>query len=365
MANGQSILIMKPARALHIVILGEERSIHARRWTLSLRSRGHRVELVTLRKDSLNDIGGISLNAGSKLFYANKIWRLRKIIWELRPDILHAHQAASYGFLASFVNHPRKILSIWGDDIVVFPTKNVLFEMLLRHSLKNAIRITCTSEFLKNKAISYGHEQEQITVIPFGIDLGKFTMAQRSQKHPVRLGIAKGFIAKYGIDFLLKAFKQVIDSGRDAELILAGRGYQEEEYKRLAISLGLKERTKFLGLLPHENIPEFLAGIDIFVMPSISDGESFGVAALEASASGLPVVATKVGGVPEVVIDNKTGILVDRCNSDQLAVAINKLIDNPGLRNQMGLAGREFVEKNYRWENNVAAMENLYLEMMN
>lgn len=358
-------MIMKTARALHIVILGEERSIHVRRWTLSLRSRGHRVDLVTLREDPLNDIGGISLHAGRKLFYANKIWRLRKIIKELRPDILHAHQAASYGFLASFVNHPRKILSIWGDDIVVFPTKNIFFEMIFRHSLKKAKRITCTSEFLKNKAISYGYGQERIAVIPFGIDLNKFAIPQRPLNRAVRLGIAKGFIAKYGIVYLLRAFQQVVNSGRNVELILAGRGDQEDEYKQLAISLGLKEQTTFLGLLKHDKIPEFLAGIDIFVMPSISDGESFGVAALEASASGLPVVATRVGGVPEVVIDNKTGILVDRCDSDQLAVAIDKLIDDAGLRIRMGLAGREFVEKNYRWENNVEAMENLYLEMMN
>jgi glycosyltransferase involved in cell wall biosynthesis len=356
---------MNTAKALHIVILGEERSIHARRWTLGLRNRGHRVDLVTLRKDPLNDIGGISLDAGKKLFYANKIWRLRKIINELRPDILHAHQAASYGFLASFVNHPRKVLSIWGDDIVVFPTKNFLYGMIFRYSLKNAKRITCTSGFLKNKVISYGYEPEQIAVIPFGIDLDKFVIPQRPIDRPIRLGIAKGFIAKYGIDYLLRAFQQVVDSGRNAELTLAGRGDQEDEYKQLAISLGLKRRTAFLGLLQHDKIPEFLAGIDIFVMPSISDGESFGVAALEASASGLPVVASRVGGVPEVVIDGVTGILVDRCNSDQLAVAINKLIDDPGLRIQMGQAGRDFVEKNYRWEKNVEAMENLYLEMMN
>jgi glycosyltransferase involved in cell wall biosynthesis len=308
---------MNTARALHIVILGEERSIHARRWTLSLRDRGHRVDLVTLRKDPLNDIGGISLDAGRKLFYVNKIWRLRKIIGELRPDILHAHYATSYGFLASLTNHPRIALSVWGDDIVVFPTKNILFEMIIRHSLNKAAQITCTSRFLKNRVIGYGYEPERIVVIPFGIDLNKFTVPQRSVNRPVRVGIAKAFMAKYGIDFLLNAFQKVVNSGRAAELILAGRGDQEEEYKKLAISLGLKERAKFLGLLRHDDIPGFLAGIDIFVMPSISDGESFGVAALEASASGLPVVGTRVGGVPEVVIDNKTGILVDRCNSDQ------------------------------------------------
>jgi glycosyltransferase involved in cell wall biosynthesis len=100
-------------------------------------------------------------------------------------------------------------------------------------------------------------------------------------------------------------------------------------------------------------------------MPSISDGESFGVAALEAAATGLPVVATRVGGVPEVVIDGITGILVERKDAEKLADALKRLIDNSDLRRKMGLAGRKYVEEHYRWESNVKAMNDLYMEMMN
>ena len=98
---------------------------------------------------------------------------------------------------------------------------------------------------------------------------------------------------------------------------------------------------------------------DIYVHPSICT-ESFGVAVLEASACGCPVVATRVGGVPEVCIDGQTGILVEPNNSDVLADAIIKLAKNAQLRNNMGMAGRDFVVKNYDWNKNVRTM----LELM-
>ena len=136
------------------------------------------------------------------------------------------------------------------------------------------------------------------------------------------------------------------------------------DYRHLAGRLNLESKTRFCGYIEHEDIPAFFSGLDIFVMPSISDGESFGVAALEASATGLPVVASRVGGVPEVIDDGVTGFLVERGNVVQLADAICKLIPNAGLRRTMGLAGRKLVESRYDWQDNLEEMQNLYLDMM-
>jgi glycosyltransferase involved in cell wall biosynthesis len=95
-----------------------------------------------------------------------------------------------------------------------------------------------------------------------------------------------------------------------------------------------------------------------------SKDESFGVAAVEASATGLPVVASNVGGIPEVVVDNVTGYLVEKKNMEKLAEAIEKLIHDPRLRLEMGKAGREFVEREYVWKDNLVAMKNLYEKIL-
>jgi L-malate glycosyltransferase len=350
-------------RPINICIFGDERSIHVRRWVLSLRNAGHKVDLITLIKDPDHDIGGVGLKAGSKLNYLAKIGALRSLVKRLNPEIFHTHQASSYGFLASFVNHPRKVLSVWGDDVVVFPNANFLFKAMTKRSLLGAHRITATSNFLKSTVLDLVKLKSEVKVIPFGIDLVVFQSANRCPQSVVKIGIVKWLKPKYGIGELIYAFERIIKAGYNAELIIAGPGPAEYKFKQLTKDLGLTDKISFLGLIEQREVVRLLSSIEIFVMPSITD-EGFGVAALEASATRLPVVATRVGGVPEVVEDGVTGILVERSNVKQLADAIIKLIENPDLRSQMGQAGRDFVEQNYRWEENVRSMEKLYNEVL-
>jgi len=348
---------------LHICIFGAEQSIHTRRWVLGLRGLGHQVNLITLKKDSENDIGGIDLGASNKLSYLTKIPTLRSIVGKLMPDIFHAHYASSYGFLASYVSHPRKVVSVWGNDIVDFPRNNFIARDIVKRALKAPKRITATSEFLKSAVQEFGWNTPSVSVIPFGIDLGQFQYCERPQANTVKIGIAKSLLPKYGVDILIRAFAEICKAREDVVLLIAGKGKYEDNYRALVRHLGLDEKVKFVGFLAHEKIPQFLATIDIFAMPSISD-ESFGVAALEATATGLPVVASRVGGVPEVVVDGATGFLVERGDISQLAQAILGLAQQPDLRRKMGQTGRKFVEERYRWEDNLQAMIDLYLQMM-
>jgi glycosyltransferase involved in cell wall biosynthesis len=351
-------------KGLHICIFADERSIHVRRWVSGLRGLGHDVDLITLRKEPSSDIGGINLGASGKLTYLAKIPKLRREVAKLSPDIFHAHYASSYGFLASFLNHPRKVVSVWGNDVIDFPGRSVLHKAIIKRSLESARHITATSEFLKAATSKFEIKPVPITVIPFGIDLNLFKFCERRNGNVTRVGIAKHLHPKYGIDYLLRAFAAISRSHSDLELLIVGKGPSENEYRALVGNLNLGNKVKFMGALPHEKVAQFLMTLDIFAMPSISDGESFGVAALEASATGLPVVATRVGGVPEVVIENITGMLVDRASVEQLSRALLKLIDEPDLRRKMGQAGRRFVEERYRWEDNLRAMSELYYKLM-
>lgn len=349
---------------LHICMFSDERSIHTRRWVRGLREMGHRIDLITLIKDKDDDVGGISLNATGKWSYFTKIWKLKSLVRKLNPDILHTHYASSYGFLASFVEHPKKILSVWGNDVIVFPYSNSLFKAMVRRSLQKTHYITATSQFLLQSVKRLDSHIEKIRVIPFGIDPARFDYSQRIPKSKIKIGIAKSLRPKYGVDVLIKAFRLLSKQHRNIELLIAGRGEFESKYKKLVEDLQLDERVKFFGFIDHDKLPDFLYELDIFAMPSVSDGESFGVAAVEASSTGLPVVAARVGGVPEVVLNNKTGILVEPRDVSELAGALEKLILDHSLREKMGAAGREFVENKYRWEQNLKSMQALYYEVV-
>ena len=253
---------------------------------------------------------------------------------------------------------------MWGDDVIVFPYANPLFKALVRRAIKRSRKVTATSECLKIAVRRLADVREEIAVIPFGIDVSRFVYVDRHLGEGIRIGIAKTLRPKYGIDVLIDAFAVLSRTYPHLELMIAGRGEHESTYKRKVRDMNLTDRIRFTGFVDNSKLPDFLANIDIFVMPSVSDGESFGVAALEASATGLPVVASRVGGVPEVVLDNYTGLLVEKQNVEQLAGAIKRLIESPDLRRKMGRAGREFVVENYDWNHILTKMQSLYYDLM-
>jgi L-malate glycosyltransferase len=351
-------------RKLHIAIFSSESSVHTKRWVDGLRGLGHKVELVTLQKDPDHDIGGISLDAKSKFGYIGKIQKLKVIVKKLNPDIFHVHHASSYGFLGSFVPHKRKVLSVWGSDITDFPYHNFINRTIVKRTLQAYDRITATSEFLKQKVSCLYKGPISPAVIPFGIDLDIFKPIKSNSHSSSRIGFAKGCLAPmYGIDILLKAFRSILDRGAIAELCLLGGGKHLELYKQMVRDQNMEDKVLFVDFINHNDMPAFLATLDIFAMPSICE-EGFGVVALEASAMSVPVVATRVGGIPEVIVDGTTGILVQKQNATELAAAFMKLINDPALRIKMGDQGRKFVERKYNWDDNLRAMQNLYWEMM-
>jgi glycosyltransferase involved in cell wall biosynthesis len=134
----------------------------------------------------------------------------------------------------------------------------------------------------------------------------------------------------------------------------------QESLQARVNELGLQKAVQILGRVDHANVPALSRSFDIMVMPSVYESETFGVAAIEASASGVPVVASRVGGVPEAVLHEKTGLLVPPRDVEALAQACVRLIDDANLRREMGLAGRRFVERYYSWPENTRLMGEVY-----
>ena len=131
----------------------------------------------------------------------------------------------------------------------------------------------------------------------------------------------------------------------------------------MAESLGTNSSITFAGKVENDEVVHYLHKMDIFVVPSISESETFGVAAVEASACGLPVIASNIGGLPEVVIDGKTGFLINPGNIDDLTEKLLILINDKMMRKKMGEEGRNYIEANYRLEECGLMMESVYNEL--
>jgi glycosyltransferase involved in cell wall biosynthesis len=187
-----------------------------------------------------------------------------------------------------------------------------------------------------------------ITLVPFGVDTARFTPAViMAPSAKIRIGFVKSFAQKYAPDIFVEAAALAAKDCDNIEFIMAGRGPLLDEIRLLAVNKGLEDRISFSGFIPHDEVASFMRTLDVLV--NCSRTESFGVVICEASASGLPVIATDVGGVRETLLDGETGILVPSEDPKALAKAMIKLAANTEMRERMGSAGRKFIAAAYEW----------------
>jgi len=349
-------LTNKPTK---ITLLGTADSVHLVRWATGLSAHGYDISVITLGDDSIDGVNTINLPLGKSRNsgYLKHLVKVKKLIKELKPDLIHAHYSTGFGLWAYFSKFHPYIVSVWGSDIVSFPD-NFVKRIMLKKILSSADAVTATGLYLKEKTIQlYPSLESKITVIPFGAEIPP-EINKRKDDRIVRLVYIKGHKKIYGPDILLNAMQKVREVNPKVHLTIAGFGPMTDDLKLQSKQLGLEEYVDFCGFIEHEQISSFLADFDIMVMPSLE--ESFGVAVLEASAAGLPVIASDVGGVPEVLIHEQTGLLIPSGDTDKLSEAIIRLAENADLRNSMGVAGRKMVEEKYQWELCLDKMAKLY-----
>ncbi|MCW5880707.1 MAG: glycosyltransferase family 4 protein [Anaerolineae bacterium] len=213
-----------------------------------------------------------------------------------------------------------------------------------------------------------GFPAERLTIIPNGVDIDTFRPdpARRSAAR-ARLGLpeaapvvvaATRLEAEKGVQVALAALAQTRAAAPDARLVVAGDGGYAESLRRRAADLGLGGAVSFLGFVPHAELPDILAAGDVFVMPSLCH-EAFPVSILEALAAGLPVVASRVGGVPAAITPGATGYLVTPGDASALAAALLSLLAAPGRRRAMGALGRRTAEARYSRAATTQAVEDV------
>lgn len=361
---------------MKILLLSNACNAHTIKWARGLASEGLKVCIFGLERyhgqyynayptisvvgsdQSVTHDGEGSL---SKLRYLAALPQLRKLIDEFRPDILHAHYASSYGLLGALSGFHPFILSVWGSDIFSFPNKSSLHRNILRFNLSKADKVLSTSHVMARETQRY--TTQRITVTPFGVDLDEF------REKPVDslfapgdlvIGTVKALEQAYGIPYLIQAFKLVCSRHPrlPLKLLIVGGGSMHVALQGLVDDLGLHERVTWTGRVPYDEVSRYHNMLSISVFPSNS--ESFGVAAIEASACGRPVVVSDVGGLPEVVEDGVTGLVVPTRDIRALAEAIGRLVLDEALRRRMGGAGRERVRELYNWNYSVRQMIDIY-----
>ena len=366
----------RPPAGRRVVLLGPANSIHLQRWAQAIVQRGHALCIVSQQRCDRALLPAAArvewLPVTGPLGYFANALVLRRMLRRWGAQLLHAHYASGYGTSAMLSGFRPTLLSVWGSDVYEFPRRGAWQAALLRRNLRRATALAATSHAMADEVRRLTPERTQIAITPFGVDLTHFAPALVPRAGAaLTLGIVKTLAPTYGIDLLLRAFQglQADPQVRAAQpalgLLIVGDGPQRAELEALARQLGIAAQCRFVGAVPHEQVPVWLRQLDVFVAPSRA--ESFGVAVIEAGACALPVVVSDAGGLPEVVRDGETGLVVPREDVPALQAALKRLVLDEALRRRLGRAGREHVAREYAWEVSVDRMMACYeatLELM-
>jgi glycosyltransferase involved in cell wall biosynthesis len=355
---------------MKLVLIGENGSVHIQKWILGI-AQSDDIELHVISYQRGIEVPGVQYHfiqplTKTKLDFFLNVFKVKNIIRKINPDLVHAHYATSYGFWAAFSGFHPCIITGWGADIFDSPA-NPIMRFILKYSFGKADAITVLSEITRkelNKLTS-----KPVSLVPFGVPTDRYSPLSKSKDDKyIRIGTIRTLSAKYGIEYLIKAFSEIHQKHPLARLEIVGDGPQKAMLEQLCMEFGIQDKVTFHGYVNQHSEPEkymrLLQSMDIFTILSVLDSETFGVAAVEAAACGIPVVATKVGGLPEVVEDGVTGLLVAPANSRETAEALSKLLNNESLRLEMGTQGRKKVLNQYDWSNNLKSMIAIYRNLV-
>lgn len=261
------------------------------------------------------------------------------------------------------------LTSFHGFDLPSKRNRRKSYHRKLPLLFKHGTKFTVPSRHMKRKLIRWGCPRGKIKILYSGIDLRRFPYMQRPARTDGILIIGVGRLhKKKGFKYLIKAFKLVQEKHPSSQLLIIGRGQERGRLKRLIRKLKLQSKVKLKGHVEHHQLNKWLQRADIFCLPSVTtkDGNQEGIpnSLKEAMATGLPVISTKHGGIPELIGDGQEGYLVPERSVSKLAMRICELIEQPELRLAMGERGREKVERNFNREKQVARLEEIYRRLL-
>jgi len=314
------------------------------------------------------DVYEINKRPGNDL---NAFFQLYKLLRKIKPDIVHSrnHPTTEIPFIAKLAGVRAVVHGEHGRDVHDIDGSNKKYRLLKRLVNPFVDHYICVSKdlsgWLENDIGIHG---DKITQIYNGVDSIKFSPPEDKTEIRKKLGIKEsscifgtvGRLEKIkGHIFLVEGFNKHLgklsDHNTSCQLIIIGKGGEKDACQEIIESSGIQDVVSLPGAM--DNVNEWLRCIDVFVLPSLGEGISNTI--LESMSTGLPVIATYVGGNPELVNDGETGVLVEPQNAESLASAMLKYAENTSLRAQHGTAARQEVDKKYSME----AMVKQYLHV--
>jgi glycosyltransferase involved in cell wall biosynthesis len=333
---------------------------------LGMRALGHRTLLVAhaegeLRQRAREGLDLVPITPKTELDLS-AAWKLSRLLKQLGPDVVHAHDPHGVAMAALALSMQT------GRSAPLVAARRVDFHLrgnaLSRWKYRQVDCFICASEAIRRMLVGDGIPDERTVTVPEGIDLGRVMAAPPAELHkelwlphhaPI-VGNVAALVPHKGQRHLVDAAALVVRHAPDVRFVIAGEGELRPSLERQIKELRLEKHVFLAGFRP--DVLSLHKAFDVFVMSSVTEG--LGTSLLDAMASGKPIVATKVGGIPEVVVDGETGVLVPPRDPAAMADSIVKLVADEALRRRMGEAGRARAHERFSAERMVAETLRVY-----
>lgn len=361
-------------QAMKICFLASGESVHSFRWIRFFAERGHEIHWISLTPLRFPDLPNTTFydmsGLGKMVSIVSAMIRVRVLLARMRPDILHAHYAGSYGLIGAFAGLQPYVVTAWGSD-VLFAGRERLKGALVRWALRKAELVTCDAYHMIEAMGALGVERSRIYLVFFGVETDRFSPGLASEEmkaawdaYGQRVVISlRNLEPVYDIGTLIDAVPRVVSVVPNTKFIICGSGSAEEELRERARRGGIDERVVFVGRYDHAKLPDMLRSSDVYVSTSLSDA---GIAAstAEAMACGVPAVVTNTGENDRWIVDGQNGFLVSAGDSGALSARIVELLRNERLRREVANAGRTKILATNDYASEMERMEQLYQRVL-
>ncbi|RCV66162.1 Glycosyltransferase involved in cell wall bisynthesis [Methanophagales archaeon] len=288
--------------------------------------------------------------------YAFSAWfKLKLLIKNEGVDIIHYHDVLPDAFIAKFISKISKVQTEHSSGFLEAVEKGK-YMWLYRWLLSHSDHVIGPSRELADTVIKLGVNANKTAYISNGVDLKKFNPNVKGDviKRKYKINANEKVILcprrlepKNGVQYFIKAIPYITRKNNNVKCLIVGVGSEMDKLKNETSKLKITNRVIFTGNVPNSEMPEYHAASDIVVLPSLKEATS--IAGLEAMASGKPLVGTNVGGIPQIITNNITGVLVPPKNSEALARAIGSLLIDDEKRIEMGFNARKRAENEFSW----------------
>ncbi len=357
---------------MKIIYFSKDYTPHDHRFLSALSETEHEVYYLKLEKNLRqvedrpvpSNIQQILWAGGQSRFRWRAVPRLvldlKRIIREIKPDLIHAGPIQTCAFLAVLTGFRPILTMSWGFDLLEDVNKNSWMKRIAHYVLRNTTYFTSDANVTRDKAVEYGMNPERTVVFPWGVDLKHFSVKKPTTRRPPStiLFCNRSWEPRYGVDVLAKAFVKVAGQRDDVNLLLLGGGSQSNAIRNILLNGGVLDRVQFGGQVSQTDLPRWYDMADIYISPSHVDGSS--VSLMEALACGLPALVSDIPANKEWVREGVNGWLFPDGEADTLAAKILTVIAQRNKLPDIGRAARRSAQERADWKKNFAKLLEAY-----